>query len=134
MGDGDSNTIFGNLPAPRSSSFEESKHPRGQPENKGRFRSLAGVFSIGTKPPDQMTYSERAKEHRKLSLHSSALGRQMINEGRGFEKPTETKTKSDPLSRMINAVDDRMRSLKIAHEVSGDIHKHGFLPQQAFFQ
>lgn len=131
MADGDHNTIFGNLPAP-ASSFDESKHPRGQPENKGRFRSYAGAFTIGTKDPAGMTHGERAKEHLKLSRHSSAFSRQMIDEGRGFEKPSERRKKTDPLAQAMNAVADRMQALQIAHEVSGNIYKHGSLPSQSY--
>jgi hypothetical protein len=129
MGGDDSDTIFGNLPAPQSSSWDESKHPRGQPENKGRFRSYAGPITIGTKDPKDMTHSERAKEHLRLSRHSSALDQQMIDEGRGTEKPSERRKKTDPLSQAANAVDNRMQALKIAHEVYGNPWKHGqFLP------
>ena len=132
MASGDSDSIFGNLPAPRSS-FDEAKHPRGQPQNKGQFRSYAGQITIGTKDPKDMTHSERAKEHLRLSRHSSALGLQMIDEGRGQEKPTETSKKTDPLSRTFNAVGDRMGALKIAHKVYGNPWKHGeYLPSASF--
>jgi hypothetical protein len=126
-------TIFGNLPA--RSSFDEAKHPRGQPENKGRFRSYAGLITVGTKDPQDMTHSERAKEHIRLSRHSTALGQQMIHEGRGSEKPTETDKKTDPLSQAIKAVSGRMNVLSMHHETYGDHWKHGqFLPQAPYEQ
>jgi len=42
----------------------------------------------------------------KHKMKGSAINQEMIDAGRGYEKPSETRTKSDPLSQRKNAASD----------------------------
>jgi hypothetical protein len=82
------------------------------------FQTWAGKVKPADKDPSQMSLAELQKEHKLLSLHSSAISKQMIAEGRGHERPTETLTKSDPLSQAYKAVSARLGALSAQHQVN----------------
>lgn len=87
----------------------------GQKLRKGQ--SYAGKFSISDKDPESMTHGQLAKEYYNMTLHSSALTKEMINSGRGMERPSEIRGKADELSNRYNAVNDRVSSLRNEYEI-----------------
>jgi hypothetical protein len=56
-----------------------------------------------------MSAAQIEAHYNKLQARSSALGREMIDAGRGYEKPSETRTKSDPLAKKVNAISDELQ-------------------------
>ena len=50
------------------------------------------------KTPDLLTESELRKAIAKVAVESSTICSAFIDAGRGFERPSETRLKSDPLS------------------------------------
>ena len=77
--------------------------------------TAAGRFVIGQKEPSAMTNGQIAKEYENLTLHSSAVGRDMINTGRGMEKPSDRVGKTDDLSMMDRALNQRISELQDEH-------------------
>ena len=59
-----------------------------------------------------MKAHEINSELSRLDKVSSKATREMIDTGRGYEKPSETRTKTDPLANHINAVNDRSAALR----------------------
>ena len=53
------------------------------------------------------------KELDRLDARNSELGQQMIDEGRGFERPSDYQNKTDPLSSELNQISDRRMNLRI---------------------
>jgi hypothetical protein len=72
------------------------------------MRSYAGKFTLSTKPVAGMSLGQLGREYERLTLHDSAITREFIDMGRGMEKPTETRTKTDDLSVRYVAVRTRL--------------------------
>jgi hypothetical protein len=62
--------------------------------------------------PKLSTLSDNALEklYQKENAKRSAIGNEMINTGRGYERPSETREKTDDLSDLVNAASDRCRA------------------------
>jgi hypothetical protein len=71
------------------------------------------VFKISTKAPASMTAAEINKELDKLGEQDSALGRLMIEGGRGYELPSEYLKLTDPLSMGLRKNSNRRQDLRI---------------------
>lgn len=67
---------------------------------------------LSTRDPATMTQGQINAELEKLSGIRSKLGQQMIDDGRGHERPTDMVGKTDPLSLAIFAVSDRQGDLQ----------------------
>src|SRR5579864_673111 len=76
-----------------------------------RFNTLAGGVTVGTKDPSQMTNGELQKEHENLTMHGSAVGRELINMGRGMERPSDMKP-DDPMTVKYRAINERADALR----------------------
>lgn len=58
-----------------------------------------------------MSASELQAAYDRASAHSSKLGKEMIDAGRGYEKPSETRGKSDELAKRVNEASDRFNAV-----------------------
>lgn len=85
----------------------------GQPLRSGQ--TLAGKFTISDKDPATMTNGELLKEYERVSLHGSAVGRELIDAGRGMEKISETRAATDALALKSNALATRQQALQAEH-------------------
>lgn len=63
------------------------------------------------KPLSEMSERELESAYKKESDTGSKLTDEMISAGRGTERPTETRTKDDELSRKYNSHMDRMQAI-----------------------
>jgi hypothetical protein len=79
-------------------------------------KTYAGKFNISARDPESMPQGALEKEYEQMTLHSSALNREFIDQGRGQERPTEIRSKTDDLSRRYNAVSDRVQKLSNEHQ------------------
>lgn len=77
--------------------------------------TLAGHFKISPKDPSTLTNGQLAKEYENLTMHRSAVGRDLINTGRGMETPKDRVGKTDDLSMMDRALTDRIDALQTEH-------------------
>lgn len=73
----------------------------------------ARPFKIATTKPATMTAGAINKELDRLDEQNSALGRQMIDQGRGYERPSEYLRMTDPLSMELRRNSDRRMALRI---------------------
>lgn len=71
-----------------------------------------GSSGGGSKDPKTLTAGQINRELDKLDAVDSKIAQDMIDAGRGLEKPTETRTKDDPLSRRFQAAADRRGALR----------------------
>lgn len=69
------------------------------------------------KEPRGMTAGQINRELDGLDARGSQICTEMIDAGRGHERPTETHTKSDPLSLSYIAVASRQSELRIEIEL-----------------
>src|SRR5580704_3504076 len=103
----------------------EDAGPDDEPRDEhGRWTSgetLAGKVKIGTKDPKDMSNAEIAKEFEKITLHSSAVNKEMINAGRGMEARSETETKTDELSQKTKALSKREYDLYAENKLRQDM-------------
>jgi hypothetical protein len=74
-------------------------------------------------PHADLSSTRLQKLHAKTSAEQSSLGSEMIASGRGYEKPNETRTKTDPLALRVNDAADRM--YHIQQEISRRNRFHG---------
>ena len=98
-------------------------------------RDPNGRWSGGSADPAGMKAHEINSELSRLDKVSSKATREMIDTGRGYEKPSETRTKTDPLANHINAVNDRSAALR--NEVTrrmGPSNNGHFPPGRGFGQ
>jgi hypothetical protein len=58
-----------------------------------------------------LSASKLQAAYSKQQAENSQLNSEMIMAGRGYEKPTETRTKSDSLAKRVNAASDRHNAL-----------------------
>lgn len=77
------------------------------------------------KPLSEMSERELESAYEKESDNGSKVTSDMIAAGRGSEKPSETRTKDDALSRRLNEHFDRMRSIN--DERAARMRYHGNL-------
>jgi hypothetical protein len=81
-----------------------------------RARAMPGSSRSAIKDPESITHGPLVKEYYKTTLHDSAITKEFIDSGRGLEKPTEIRGKTDDLSRRYNAVGDRVRALRSEYD------------------
>jgi hypothetical protein len=129
--------------AGRSAFFEPEKFDPKAPLTAARMAMTGGMPFAGrgqagvgggrlTQPADTVRYphahlSETKLEtlYKKHNEESSQLSSEMIAAGRGTEKPSETRTKNDPLAQRVNAASDR--HAKIVEEMQRRRRFHGQL-------
>jgi len=71
-----------------------------------------GGIKISTQDPSIMRGAQITKEQGTLDKISLQLNDQMLSTGRGSERPSERRGKSDMLSLQINATEDRLFQLR----------------------
>jgi hypothetical protein len=74
------------------------------------------VPRISSRDPNAMTAGEINRELDRLDEQNSKLGQQMIDQGRGYERPSEYLRKTDPLSTELKKNSDRRMILRIQIE------------------
>lgn len=89
--------------------------PRARDEWTPEARKAAAEARKQHKHPSELSDPDLQKHRKAWEGHSSALNSQMIAEGRGYEKPSETKTKTDPLSTAKTFAGERAESLHREH-------------------
>ncbi len=72
---------------------------------------------VSAKAPATMTAGEINRELDKLDKLSSKITDEFIEAGRGYERPSETRTKNDPLALRWSAVADRQAALRNEKEI-----------------
>jgi hypothetical protein len=111
--------------------LEMAKTAMGRMPFAGRGQAGVGGGRL-VQPADTVRYphahlSEEKLEtlYKKHNEESPQLGSEMIAAGRGLEKPSETRTKNDPLAQRVNAGADR--HAKIVEEMQRRRRFHGQL-------
>lgn len=77
-----------------------------------RRKSKSGARVAAERDPATMTPNNINKELGALFEKSSELNQAFIDAGRGYEKPSETWQKQDPLALQFRALHDRIRMLQ----------------------
>jgi hypothetical protein len=88
---------------------------------------------ISTVKPATMTAGAINKELDRLDEQDSALGRQMIDAGRGHERPSEYLRKTDPLSSQLIEISERKRALHVEISMRYGPNAPTRLPTGRFF-
>jgi len=97
-----------------SSAGGEDRNVVDQVSPRPPARTPAGRrVKISSVDPATMTAGSINKELDRLGDRSSVLTRLMIEAGRGHERPSDYRHKTDPLSSEMNAISDRQSSLRI---------------------
>ncbi len=98
----------GNKSAQRVVDAFDPDQPR---DERGEWAGSGSGESKGVEPGG-MTPGQINKELDKLDAQGSKLTDKFIASGRGYEKPSETFTKSDPLAIEFKALQERKSSLR----------------------
>ncbi len=107
---------------PRTPQGDQTKSPRGP-----------RPFKISTMEPATMTAGAINKELDRLDAQSSALGQQMIDAGRGYERPSEYLRMTDPLAMELRRNSDRRLALRIEISSRYGPNAPGRLPPGRFW-
>lgn len=86
--------------------------PETVPTPEGAAAAAAPASKPTDKAPATMRPAEINRELDRLEKRATAVNDQMLEAGRGYEKPSETRTKTDPLSQEYFAVQDRAAALR----------------------
>jgi len=88
------------------------------------------IFKVSIEEPGSLTPKEFNDESAMLADQARIINQKLLDAGRGFEKPSETLKKDDPLSREFKAVADRQHRLREESKLRmGDYYS--YLPSHA---
>lgn len=95
----------------------QARAPAGTPEGGQWVGSATGYLEkLSARQPTSMSKGQLSTELKNLSTLSSHVTSHFIESGRGTERPSDTRLKSDPLAQLANKLSDRTHALKAEQE------------------